>query len=388
VEYPALLMGVSSMVTRLLGPVAEKELTTMCHWLRDQLRRATRAIISMILVGLFSVALCEGALRAAGHVVTLPLLFDNSYNRFRPAPGTLKYGFPINSHGFSDVEFQTAKRQNTYRILGVGDSFAFGVVPYEDEYLTLLKHSITRQNEAVEVINMGIPNTGPADYLSLIAREGLPLSPNMVLLSFFVGNDFTDNAPPERGHIVRHLLSNLYLSRLARALIALSKGVPLAPIFTRYDDNSVTFDNATYLKIEAERANILRRDAQSERLFRAAAGFLDEISDLCRARGIKLVVLIIPDELQVDHALRERVISYAGLSEDALDIRLPNAFLHRALEERGVPYIDVLDPFMRNASSQLYRKNDSHWNIRGNRFAADLVAHALPAIDPGFRATP
>jgi len=42
-----------------------------------------------------------------------------------------------------------------------------------------------------ELINMGIPGTNPDHYLALMVHEGLDLRPDLVLVSFFIGNDFS-----------------------------------------------------------------------------------------------------------------------------------------------------------------------------------------------------
>src|SRR5690348_1491769 len=266
--------------------------------------RATR---DLLLICAITVVVGEVVLRAMSYVMVVPLLYDNSYNRFRLAPGASKYGFPINSHGFSDVEFETKKAPGTYRILGIGDSFAFGVVPYENQYLTVLKDGLTRRGQTVEIINMGIPGVGPADYLSVLEREGLQLSPDMVLLSFFVGNDFTDNAPPRRTRISA-ILGSLYVSRLARAVFALTRASDAAPQFaSAYDDNVPTFDDSAYLSIEAGRATVFTQSELTEKLFEAAREFLTQIKSLCDQRHISLVVLIIPDEMQVNEGLRRRL---------------------------------------------------------------------------------
>jgi hypothetical protein len=50
-----------------------------------------------------------------------------------------------------------------------------------------------------------------------------------------------------------------------------------------------------------------------------------------------------------------------------------------------VPYIDVLNEFIAEApAARLYRPNDAHWNVRGNRLAAQIVARELAVIDPAF----
>ena len=99
--------------------------------------------------------LTELALRAYNAIDPLPVFYDSSYNRFRGKPFSPDYDFHLNSHGFKDVEFSTQKAEGTFRILGIGNSFAFGVVPYNYNYLTLLKKSLNQDGKKIEVINMG-----------------------------------------------------------------------------------------------------------------------------------------------------------------------------------------------------------------------------------------
>jgi len=91
-----------------------------------------------IVIAITTFALFEIALRVSHHFYPLPVLHSDSYNQFRGIPHSSLFGFKLNSHGFMDVEFQVAKEPGTFRILGLGDSFAFGVVPYQHNYLTLL----------------------------------------------------------------------------------------------------------------------------------------------------------------------------------------------------------------------------------------------------------
>src|SRR5690606_18290337 len=46
-------------------------------------------------------------------------------------------GFRCNSLGFHDVEFRRERTPGTFRIVGLGDSFAYGNVTYGRSYLTL-----------------------------------------------------------------------------------------------------------------------------------------------------------------------------------------------------------------------------------------------------------
>ena len=154
--------------------------------------RALTALRQALIIAAITVVLCEIGLRVFHAVYPLPFFYSGSYNRFRVKPNAVFYGHPLNSRGFNDVEFKIDKEPGVYRILGIGDSFAFGVVPYRDNYLTLIEERLKADGVRTELINMGIPGISPREYLAVLIHEGLQLKPDMVLLTFFVGNDFTE----------------------------------------------------------------------------------------------------------------------------------------------------------------------------------------------------
>ena len=57
------------------------------------------------------------------------IFYENSYSRFRGKPLADDYDFRLNSMGFKDLEPKKEKESNVYRILALGDSFVFEVVP-------------------------------------------------------------------------------------------------------------------------------------------------------------------------------------------------------------------------------------------------------------------
>ena len=155
----------------------------------ERLRKIRVITFQTVFIILISLFLGEISLRIYNHYFLSFVFYSKSYNRFRGKPFSDDRNFKLNSQGFKDEEF-LEKKENIYRILGIGDSFSFGVVPYENNYLTLIESQFNLENTNVEVLNMGIPSIQPKDYLSLFVNEGLALQPDMVLLSFFVGNDF------------------------------------------------------------------------------------------------------------------------------------------------------------------------------------------------------
>jgi hypothetical protein len=152
-------------------------------------RAAGKHVLLSLLVGtIMALILGEVSLRVYDHFQ--PSFFFNNESdnkRFRGKPFASVGKFKLNSLGFRGKEF-TPKLVNGYRIVALGDSFAFGVVPYDANYLSL--GDLQKNHPNVDLLNMGIVNSRPVDYWELLRDEGLSHEPNLVLLSFFVGNDF------------------------------------------------------------------------------------------------------------------------------------------------------------------------------------------------------
>lgn len=345
------------------------------------LKSTLRVGREVLIVVLITVALGELSLRIYNSVDPLPIFYSDSYNRFRGKPFAPDWSFHLNSRGFKDVEFSQTKPAGTIRILGIGDSFAFGVVPYEYNYLTLVEQDLKQSGHNVELINMGIPGIGPREYLSLLVHEGFVLEPDRVLVSFFIGNDFEGQR--------RSLVSYSYAASLIRYVLARWSKFEGQIIHGdgTYDDNGPKFTDDAYLEIELQRSTIFLRDNRAfEGRFAAALSYISEMKRLCDERNVGLTIVLVPDEVQVSRPLQARVIAESGLSPGSFDFALPNRLLRARLEELKVDYIDLLTEFAAHSlNERLYRPNDSHWNIAGNSVAARLiwqhVSTQLGAVD-------
>jgi SGNH hydrolase-like domain, acetyltransferase AlgX len=89
---------------------------------------------------------------------------------------------------------------------------------------------------------------------------------------------------------------------------------------------------------------------------------------------------LIPDDVQVDCTLQAQVLKLKEVNSkaDDFDFKLPNKLLAARLRQENIECLDLLDEFIRAGNSTaLYKPNDSHWNIAGNRLAADVIARDL-----------
>lgn len=94
--------------------------------------------------------------------------------------------YRINSLGFRGPETTIAKPEGVFRILGLGDSFTFGIgVRQEDTFLAVLGK---RLGPPVEVLNMGVLAYDTKREVALLRHVGLDYAPDIVVICFFLND--------------------------------------------------------------------------------------------------------------------------------------------------------------------------------------------------------
>jgi len=98
-----------------------------------------------------------------------------------------------NAAGFRGGPLPGAKPPGVFRIVALGDSFTFGFgVRERQAWPARLATALgARSGRPVEVVNLGVPGTGPRDYLWHLAHTGLALEPDLVVVGLFA-NDVND----------------------------------------------------------------------------------------------------------------------------------------------------------------------------------------------------
>jgi len=258
-----------------------------------KLKAFSKILGQTALIALITFVMSEITLRIYNKIDPSFVFYDSSYNRFRGKPNAPDYDFKLNSQGFKDVEFTVEKPAGIYRILGIGDSFAYGVVPYEYNYLTLLEEQLNQSGQKTEVINMGIPGMGPRDYLSILVNEGLKLNPDKVVVFFYIGNDFLDNVMTAK----LRTEEKSYVIALIKSLIKIQsnyQGKVLNPTTVKYNDNQPTFNNEKYLQDTVNKSNMFVRNP-ADGIFKSfvedAVQDLLKIKQICDSQNIPLTVV-------------------------------------------------------------------------------------------------
>jgi hypothetical protein len=310
-------------------------------------------------------------------------------------PFTQWKGFVLNSRSLRTKEYPVARRPGAYRIAAIGDSFTVGAGAYGKTWPVLLERDLAaRLQRPVEVFALGVPGVGPQFELKLWELERDLLRPDLVVVAFFVGNDFTDDEefglhPSGEARLVRasytaRLVRNLYRvwaegrrgedgSPQPRGTSGRSGGfeVPTGDI------ERLTFSAERHLQIEAYRMQICLREHRNDflRLSANVARVLRRFQAEVRAAGADFTVMIVPDEFQVDTRLRQDALALLEVPASEVDLDVPQARLKLLLDEAGIRHIDLL-PAFRDAgrSERLYYERNTHWNDAGNALAARLLA--------------
>ncbi|WP_287244207.1 hypothetical protein [Okeania sp. SIO1H5] len=350
-------------------------------------------------------------------IVLEPYLFKGLYQYdsdlgFRVRP----YINGNNQFGFNDRDYPLQKDQNKFRLLVVSDSFNWAGGK-EGNYTALLEKNFDNYygKQQVDVINVGYPGTHTGEQLAMLKKYGLQYNPDLVVLGFFVGNDFRD-ADPERKRII---VNGIYIdidkedeliifgypiigkSRLLMFLqqkyqvyqelqrakqdsaqfsssLVASLNLASAPIIEREKSPGILSEKA-FLRVEKSRLKFCKirdllegkRDDNINYIFQS----ISEMQALLESRNIQFVVAIYPDEYQVnDELLNDIFAEYDDLKRESYNTTCQQEILRKYLEANSIPYIDMLDRFRREQKNRpLYLLREPHWNSAGNLLAADIL---------------
>ena len=344
-----------------------------------------------------------------------------SFAEFRDAfaghlqPFRLWFNFRCNSLGFHDAEFHPTLPPGTVRLVVLGDSFAYGNVPYNDAYLTVAEARLVayavaelhRPPPAVELDNLGVPASGIDDYRIVYKFIGRPLHPDVVVVNLYMGNDLHELSDwarfgATRAHRLRPKLFTLLANgtRLIRERLA-GNDLLAAPVAdpsgpggviveseqTYSDDqpplSTPTFSDQAFADIMEVELHELTREPRGGPAFeRALSRALDDLVGAISIDGHRVILALSPSRLQIYPAELEAAIARSREPAATFDPDAPRRWLTRYAQSRHLRLIDTTDRLREAAArgARLYHPNDTHWNIQGNHVAGDELAHQLIAL--------
>lgn len=327
----------------------------------------------------------------------------------------------INSRGYRGREYAWDAPAG-FRILGLGDSFAFGFgVEEDDTYLARLERGLSARG--AEVINAGLAGMGPDNEARLLAADGPGLRLDLVLVGFYVGNDLMDavtgvartrlrnGSPMVPDAILERWYRPLRPGRILPQPLArpapggLDLPLPFKDILRKHSHlyRLVTGrvgrlqlawrgsrSGGATAAAPVEEFNPFRQEAfclksyppEFDLAWQKAKDAIGEIKTWCDGHGARLAVVVIPTEAQVYPERWNDVLRRFALRDDDFDLDKPQRILAEHAAASGIPLIDLL-PVLRAArdtGGPLYFRRDVHWTPRGHALAADEILRRLDAL--------
>lgn len=301
-----------------------------------------------------------------------PGMVPDPHLPYRPAPGSAwevpadsgEFAFEVrhSSWGLRDTEHSIAKSPRTFRILGLGDSFTYGVgAAHEDTYLVRLERLLAQRDGAhlpVEVIKAGIPRFFPVPERLLLEHYGLSLDPDLVVVGF-VPNDVSDTSLGLEA--VTRTDDGYLMSREATELGRCGRWLFLHLSAARMVLKG-RLDRRLRVRHPEPWTDIYRPDGQHEGSWQRVEEEYSRMVELASTSGAKLVVLHIPER---------------GPWGPGADY--PPARLSAWAASRGAFLVDAL-PALREADARgekLYWDADPHCTAAGYRVVAEVLAAGL-----------
>ena len=338
------------------------------------------------------------------------------------------FNYWTNALGLNDQEFVVPKPAGRFRVMAVGDSFTYGLVPYPQNVMTLLEASLRAAcpNRDLDLLNFGIGGTNATDYRTIIELGYATYEPDLVLVNFYAGNDGPDLYHRDgEGGSRRSLLRHSYLWNYVRNLLVVRRSVPDAgalaasvqgpapagpaagerprggqvidPGLRLRDDAPALvgpiFDEKVFaglLAVELGRFYVPPDARAIGRAWERPLAQLEAARAHVAEHGGRLAITLYPSVLQVDPRLRAETVGHlrsrrpdAEIGPDGIDPRLPNRTLLAYCREHGVPCFDLTPAFERASQESvepLYKARELHWTPRGNRVAAEAQARYLAPL--------
>lgn len=267
----------------------------------------------------------------------------------------------INTMGLRGPEVERAKAPETYRILGLGDSFTFGVgVRDEDTFLRQLETSLNPTPPAArryEVLNAGVQGYNTRDEVVCLEHRWLELKPDLVLITFYLNDAYADAAFLNMGQG-----QGVYLDQ-PEGLAQTSRLFDLLQHKYRVHTSRRKMYEHYALYYFANPQEFLAQARPGDVDWHASVRALQRAQQLSEEQDFKLAIVLFPELID-------------------LNDRYPFAAIHAVIHETcgvlQIPLLDLFETYRGHEADQLWvHPTDHHPNERAHHLAARSIQFFL-----------
>lgn len=291
-----------------------------------------------------------------------------------------RYEVEINRHGMRQGDVTFEPPHGCRRIAVMGDSFVWGIGVADEQRFTEL---LARRLKATEVLNFGVSGYCPVQYL-LDLDHVLRFSPNIVILTFCLGNDFVDNVES-----VRYGYNKPYADLDGSGkLRILGREVPESKAFGfqrrqrwlgsellgsfrrlllphRLPTTGKTADSLS--ETDMYHVGIQSLESQRSHAIEVNDALLAEIKRRLDMAGVPLLVISAPTKLEYENHGEGNTGEYNDVLEQELA---------QSCQRHSIDFV----PMVARLNMSDFWRRDGHWNPEGHRKLAETLADRLVSL--------
>lgn len=311
----------------------------------------------------------------------------------------------LNNYGLHDTDLVMEKPRDTFRILILGDSFPQGwQVKLEQGFPWLMEEELNRvSSRKIEVINMGVDTYGTDRELLLFAALGWRFQPDLVLLSFYTGNDIKDNSfdlsswaegsPLKRpvftldsaGRLQMHNAPIVDRHRFDDVpawdwlVSAATSGKPLPPVSIPASPR-VKNESPRELEYPLDLGLYLPDTPQWANAWDTTEALILQLRDLVQQQGAGFGVFIIPDRRAVETSDWDATVTFFPFMQGH-DPLAPGDRIMAFLDSQGIPALNMTYTLrgwlLSHAGERVFYIADGHYNANGHMVTAQRLVFWL-----------
>ncbi|MBK8255832.1 MAG: SGNH/GDSL hydrolase family protein [Polyangiaceae bacterium] len=316
----------------------------------------------------------------------------------------------INSDGNRDRERTVEKPANTLRIAVIGDSFpAAYSVSIQDSFWGVLEKELSGcqalAGRKVEVLNFGVGGYGQAQELIMLRERVWKYDPDIVLLSFFGGNDILDNereVAPFKAHVPPYYLlrdgqlvlddsfksrvpgpttlavRNLFADVMNRSKLALL--IKMAAAAGDRAKTHIPNSKPKDLGLPDRLVFIPPTMPAMIRAWDVTEALIHQIYSEVKAKGkdFRMMIISSPQQVHPDIAEREAFMKELGITS----LFYIEERLAKLAEKEGFPLLSTTQPLAEYAAKNNIAVHGfanalwwgGHWNEKGHKLAGEWLA--------------
>jgi hypothetical protein len=272
--------------------------------------------------------------------------------------------------------------------LVVGDSMTYGLGVEDGEAYPAV---LDRLSPRLEVKNLGVQGYSGAQELLLLRELAPRLAPDLVVIAFF-WNDLTESfakdyvtvrlengalvwTPPEPATADHPAFADR--NRRARRRTERYDGFWSRTYVNRFVSDRFKLLRARLRDLTTGRRDSFRdlAEAELEPAWQLSFALTREMANEARRAGATPVLLILPDQTQVEPDVH--VLGVPGYLPEV------QARMTAFARGEGLPAIDLLPAFVahrKQTGEPLYHRYDRHWNAAGHALAAEVLHAELARL--------